>query len=330
MLCVLVTNTGSFDLVQREPRKPEPDEAMVRVSVTGVCRTDLKLIRNGHRDLILPCIPGEEVVGRVIQTGTQVTNFAPGDRVYIYPGQWCGKCHCCRNGAMNLCGDMRIMGFHRPGGFAEFVTVPAQSLIHIPESLPDDEAIFAEPLSCCLNALQLARLRPGESIGVWGAGPAGTLLVRAAAALGAKPFSVEPDPRRRELLATPLLSPGQKVHVCVVATGSTEAYREAIQSLLPRGRLVLFSGLPPAETRLPVDFNELHYREQTLVGAYGCAYQHGEQALRLLADKSIAIRDMVSHRMPLTGLARALDIVEQRAGMKILLYPNGDHDAGNG
>lgn len=99
-----------------------------------LCRTDLKIIRHGHRDLTLPRVPGEEVVGEVVPLGGD-SPIAVGDRVYVYPGVWCGVCPSCCRGAENLCRKMRIMGFHRDGGFAEYVAAPLQSLIPVPDGL---------------------------------------------------------------------------------------------------------------------------------------------------------------------------------------------------
>jgi L-iditol 2-dehydrogenase len=216
---------------------------------------------------------------------------------------------------------MQIMGFHRDGGFAEYVVAPAKSVIPVPEGLSADLAVFAEPLSCCLNALELARLGKGDTIGIWGAGPAGTLLARASGAMGARASSIEPDQRRREIAQGHPSSGSMKFDVCIVAVGSGRAYREALGALSPRGRLVVFSGLSPSEDDLPVSFNQLHYNEQTIVGAYGCSFRHGVQALQLIATGEVAVEDMISHRMPLSSLEEALQIVENRQGMKILLYP---------
>lgn len=216
---------------------------------------------------------------------------------------------------------MKIMGFHRDGGFAEYVMVAAKSVIAVPEGLKPEEAVFAEPLSCCLNALELSGIREGEAVGIWGAGPAGTLLHRASKALGAEPVSIEPDPVRRTLINGYESCPDSSFDVCIVAVGSKEAYVEAIGKLAPRGRLVVFSGLTPAEANLPVNFNQLHYLEQTVVGAYGCSYRHGLEALKHIASGSVPVKDMISHRMSLWDLERALLLVENRKCMKIHLYP---------
>jgi L-iditol 2-dehydrogenase len=164
MKCIQVETIGDFRILEVPMKKPADDEVTIKVTVTGLCRTDLKLIRQGHRDLTLPRIPGEEVVGTVFERGAGVDGVNVGDLVYVYPGIWCGHCRFCEDGAENLCPEMQIMGFHRDGGFAEYVTVPARSVIPVPEGLSPDAAVFAEPLSCCLNALELGRVGRGQSV----------------------------------------------------------------------------------------------------------------------------------------------------------------------
>jgi L-iditol 2-dehydrogenase len=321
MKAVLVHEIGSFVMSDIDVPKPATGNVLLHVNVAGLCRTDLKIIRVGHRDLVLPRVPGEEVVGTVCELGDDVTGLSVGQRVYIYPGTSCGQCRQCRAGAENLCRDMKIMGFHRHGGFAEYVVAPVKSLIPLPDTLMDEEAVFAEPLSCCLNALEMANLKPEETIGIWGGGPAGGLLCRASMALGARPFVIEPDKSRRDFLQAYSTPPDMAFDVCIVAVGSDEAYSQALTHLNMRGRLVIFSGLPPDRAGIKVDFNQLHYFEQTIVGAYGCSYRHSERALEYIKTGKIAVRDMVSHRISLWELEHALRLVEKRECMKILLYP---------
>ncbi len=321
MKAIMVERIGSFTITDVDEAPPKPDEVLLRVSVTGLCRTDLKLIRVGHRDLVLPRIPGEEVVGTIVAVGADVTGFSEGQRVYVYPGTSCGVCELCRKGAGNLCSSMEIMGFHRHGGFAEYVAAPAKSLIPIPQGLSDEEAVFAEPLSCCLNALELARIGAGESILIWGAGPAGRLIARAAQAKGARPVIIDPDESRASQAAGVTEAPEDLFDVCVVAVGSEDAYREALPRLGPRGRLVVFSGLAPDRVIIETDFNRLHYLEQTIVGAYGCSFRHGEEALARIASGAVPVKDLISHRMSLYDLEEALEMTANRRGMKIHLYP---------
>ena len=321
MRCVMVREIGSFGIEDVDTPRPGSGEVLIEVSVTGLCRTDLKIIRVGHRDLLLPRIPGEEVVGKIVELGPGTSEFAAGDNVYVYPGVWCQTCPPCKMDAQNLCDTMRIMGFHRDGGFAEYVVAPIQSLIRVPTSLGSDHAVFAEPLSCCLNALEISRVGKVDTLGVWGGGPAGILLARAARALGAEVVVIEPDLRRRQLAGGYEAAP-HGVDVAIVAVGSPQAYAEAANVLNPRGRLVSFSGLSTeGDAAVRVGLNQLHYLEQTVVGAYGCCYRHGVQALDMLAAGTVKVGDMISHRLPLWELNEGLRIVAEREGMKVLLYP---------
>lgn len=321
MKAIIIERIGAFAVKDA----PVPDigahDVLVRVAVTGLCRTDLKIVRSGHRDLVLPRIPGEEVVGIVERIGADVSRVTVGQRVYLYPGTTCGVCPACRRGAGNLCRSMQIMGFHRDGGFAEYVATPDASVIPIPDNLADDAAIFAEPLSCCLNGLERSGLQAGDTLGIWGSGPAGMLLRRAAETQGATVWMVDPDPRRRAFSGAEESPDPAGCDVAIVAVGSAGAYQQAIASLRPRGCLVFFSGLSPAEARQPFDINIAHYLEQRTAGAYGCTYAHSETAIRWLAEGRVRVDDLVSHRLPLADLDTGLGIVERRDGMKVLLYP---------
>jgi L-iditol 2-dehydrogenase len=172
-----------------------------------------------------------------------------------------------------------------------------------------------------LNALELGGIAPGRKVLIWGAGPAGTLLLRASRALGAEACCIEPDPRRRALVNGVEQPPNRQADLAVVAVGDRLAYEAALACLGPRGKLVLFSGLSPRDAALSINANQLHYLEQSVVGAYGCAKRHGEWALELIASGKVPVRDMISHDMPLAELERALELVATRAGMKILLRP---------
>ena len=202
------------------------------------------------------------------------------------------------------------------------MSVPVDSLIAIPDTCEFEHAVTAEPLSCCLNALELAQLKADETLGIWGGGPAGAFLSRAAQAIGAVATVFEPNSHRRSILgAEAHVQPQHEFDVAVVAVGSVDAYHEALSHLAPRGRLVLFSGLSPQDTLQSIDFNALHYHEQSLVGAYGCSYRHGQQAIDWISSGKVQVDDLISHRMPLSKLDAAIKLVRKQQCMKILLYP---------
>lgn len=124
MKAIVIEKIGMFHIVNTALPEPRKGEVLIKTAVTGLCRTDLKIIEVGHRDLILPRVPGEEVVGTICAVGSDVASEYLGQRVYVYPGTSCGICKACIQGAENLCHEMRIMGFHRDGGFAEYLVAP--------------------------------------------------------------------------------------------------------------------------------------------------------------------------------------------------------------
>ena len=324
MKCIKVHEIGNFSIESVSVPKAGPDDVCIQVEVTGLCRTDLKIIRQGHRDLTLPRIPGEEAVGIIIEKGKNVQNLSIGQLVYVYPGLWCETCERCQINAENMCIHMEIMGFHRDGGFAEYVNVPAKTVIPVPEGLNPDHAVFAEPLSCCLNALELAQISSNKRVGIWGAGPAGSLLHRAAKTFNARPVNIDPHTDRAQRINGYLTCPDILFDIAIVAVGDRNAYLSALKHLNPRGTLVIFSGLQKNDAIFEIDLNEIHYHETKIVGAYGCCFRHGKHALSLLSDKKVIVEDLISHQMPLEKLNDGLDIVEKKLGMKVLLYPKSN------
>ncbi|MCI5146087.1 MAG: hypothetical protein D3923_11295, partial [Candidatus Electrothrix sp. AR3] len=150
----------------------------------------------------------------------------------------------------------------------------------------------------------------------------GAFLSRAATAIGAQVTVIEPHEGRHAYHENVMRTPGADLFdVSIVAVGSVQAYREALAHLNPRGRLVVFSGLSKQEAGQMIDFNRMHYEEKTIVGAYGCSYRHGRQALEWIQSGKVPVSDLISHQMPLHELGRALELVRNRSGMKILLYP---------
>ena len=157
--------TGQKNLELQNSTKPEPREGfkLLKVQYCAVCRTDAKMWNEGHRDLVLPRVPGHEVVA--IDTA--------GKRFAVWPGINCGVCGYCLNGRENLCEHMKIIGFHNDGGFADYILAPQNSLISIPDRIPSPIACFAEPTGCALNAVDKLKLKPGDRLVIYGGGTLG-------------------------------------------------------------------------------------------------------------------------------------------------------------
>lgn len=288
-----------------------PGEVLLKVRTCALCRTDAKMWRQGHRDLILPRIPGHEVCGEVEgEDGLFV----------LWPGSACGECPDCASGKENLCPQMRISGFHRDGGLAEYIAVPRSSLIPVPPGRAPEIACLAEPLACTLNALEQVDLAPGERVLIYGAGPVGLLMGLAARTLGARPVLFEIDREKLSLsarfrsaakIAADEQLKGKEFDVAVNAAPALETLRDGLRRLRSGGRFCLFSGFSGQDAVDAQLLNEIHYRQLRCMGAYGCTRKQMQEALSLLhthaADVATLIQERISLELVEEAFSRILD-----------------------
>ncbi|MGH8867039.1 MAG: zinc-dependent alcohol dehydrogenase family protein [Actinomycetes bacterium] len=194
-------SAGPLVLVERAVPEPAPGELLVRVSVCGVCRTDLHLAEGDLPPRRPDVTPGHEVVGTVAATGLGTTRFATGDRVGIaWLRETCGVCRFCRRGAENLCPRSAYTGWDADGGYAEYALVPEAFAHALPEGWPDEQAA---PLLCAgiigYRALRRAALPPGGRLGIYGFGASAHLAAQVAMAEGAVVHVLTRSAEAREL-----------------------------------------------------------------------------------------------------------------------------------
>lgn len=289
-------------LAESPRRDPNPGEAVLKVTHCSVCRTDAKAWLMGHRDLALPRVLGHEVAG--IREGS-------GDRFVAWPGKACGVCSECCEGHENRCSRMSILGFHRDGGFAEYLSVPESALIPIPPSLPGHLACLAEPLACTLNALETAGFSPGKSVLIFGAGAVGLMMAMAVGAMGAVAFLSERDSVKfakseefRSTLGVRTFSGTMAlgVDIAVNAAPSLDTFAQGLKALKPGGCFCHFSAFVD-ESPVPLAcVNDIHYRELRVAGAYGCTRRQMGDALRLLDRHKDQAELLIEETIDLEGI----------------------------
>jgi propanol-preferring alcohol dehydrogenase len=195
--------------VEKKPLKlvdleiPEPREGQVRIKVTvcGVCHTDLHTVE-GDLDLPrLPIVPGHEIVGRIDKVGEGVSEDRLGERVgvpWLY--STCGRCEFCAEGRENLCPDARFTGYHENGGYAEYLVVPEDSAYPLPEGIADSQAA---PLMCGgvigYRALKLSGAKSGQILGLYGFGNSAHVTIQVARYIGIRVFVFSRTPANRKL-----------------------------------------------------------------------------------------------------------------------------------
>ncbi|RAO33977.1 L-iditol 2-dehydrogenase [Micromonospora saelicesensis] len=325
---------------------PGPTDVKIRVRACSTCGTDVKISRFGHHHIAPPRVMGHEIAGEIVKVGADVTGWQPGDRVQVIAAIPCGQCAECRRGRMTVCPNQVSMGYHFDGGFAEHMVVPhnvlaVDGLNRIPEGLSFAEASVAEPLACVLNGQNLAGVGEGDDVVVVGSGPIGCLHVRLARSRGAaRVFLVDLNRERLDLAANLVrpdaaicgaetdvvdavlkLTEGRGADVVITATAAGVAQEQAVQMTARQGRISFFGGLPKDKPVISLDSNLVHYRELTIVGANGSSPAHNKEALRLIANGSVPVADLITHRLPLDRALDAFGIVARGEAIKVTIEP---------
>jgi propanol-preferring alcohol dehydrogenase len=288
------------------------DEVLVRVSVCGVCRTDLHLADLELAPRAPEVVPGHEVVGRVVALGPEAGRFAVGDRVGIaWLRRTCGSCDACRLGRENLCRASQYTGWDCDGGFAEHAVVPAPFAYALPDSFSDEEAA---PLLCSgiigYRALRRSALPPGGRLGIYGFGASAHLTAQLAIAQGAEVHVLTRDPAAREL-ATELGAasvgpatgrPPVPLDAAILFAPVGDLVPTALAALEQGGTLAV-AGIHLSD--IPrLDYQQHLFRERTLTSVTANTRADGEELLRLAAR--VGVRPRVT-TYPFDQVDRALD-----------------------
>ena len=329
---------------------PEPSpaagEVKLRVRANSTCGTDVKITRSGHPRMVPPRVMGHEIAGEVVEVGDGVTGWSPGDRAQVIAAIPCGTCDFCRAGRMTVCPNQLSMGYDFDGGFAPYVIVPRQVLAvdglnRIPDNVGFAEASVSEPFACAINAQELIDTHDGDVVVVVGSGPIGCLHVLLARARGASQVYLVELSRDRLQLAADLVKPdaaicaadvdpveavlaqtgGRGVDVVITAAASGQAQEQALRMVAPGGRISFFGGLPKDRPTITLDSNVVHYKELTIKGANGSSPAHNKEALALIADGSVPIADLITHRLPLDQVMEGIEIVSNGTGIKVTIEP---------
>lgn len=332
-----VVYTGSRTLKVEPAHAAPPAEGHVTIDVayTGICGTDLHIYHGAMDSRVdMPAVVGHEMSGRVSRLGPGVSEWRVGDHVTVMPLVSCGQCPACRGGHSHICRDLVFLGIDATGSMQNSWTVPAHTLIRLPPDLPLDHAALVEPTAVAVHDVRRADLRGGERVLVVGGGPIGLLIGLVARRQGAQVLVAEPNAYRGSVAeqlglshADPVTgdladiidrwTDGAGVDVAFEVSGSASGVTAAVDSLIPRGRLVQVAIHP---TPREVDLHRFFWRELTLIGARLYSRDDFETAARLLADGEIPATALISRVEPLDGAERAFQALEAGGEvMKVLV-----------
>lgn len=291
-------------------------ELLVRIEASGICGSD---VMEWYRVKKAPIVLGHEIAGTVEAVGGGVTKFAAGDRVTVAHHVPCNTCRHCLAGNFSVCDTLRTTTFY-PGGFAEFVRVPAinvdRGVFKLPDSMSFEEGSFSEPLGCVVRALNAAGMKAGKSMLVIGSGMSGLLHIRLAKALGAG-FIAATDINQFRLRAAigsgadAALSAGEDVpaavlkkfgrlaDIVVICAPFDTAIGQGLKSVERGGAVIFFAPKEPGQT-YPMPLFDLWRDNITVINSYASPPGDTLAALDLIGSGRVAVTDLVTHRLPLS------------------------------
>lgn len=333
MRAAVLRAVGKIEVIEAEPPTCADDGVVIAVASCGVCGTDRSIYR-GEYPVVTPMILGHEFSGTVVEVGTRVSRFAPGDRVVVDPNMVDDTCFFCQRGEMHLCGGLNALGVQGPGGFAELCAVPERYAYSIPENVALVDAALVEPLACCVRGIDQAQVSTGDVVVILGAGPIGCLLIQLARLSGgATIVVVEPARARHEaarlagadVVCEPAESAdvvrsvrgGVGADVVIEASGSLVAAAASFD-LVRRGGTVLMFAVYPKDQTIPVSPYRINEDELRVVGSLNNPSTHA-RALELLATSRVNIEGMVTHRLGLEDLELAMNLDNFVAAGKITI-----------
>lgn len=333
------------DYVYERVEKPEcPDDGiLLKVINCGLCGSDLRTLKSGHNNVKLPAIIGHEIAGRVEHTGKSYKGiYRTGDDLVVAPVVYCGVCEFCENGTPQYCENIRELAQHFPGGFAEYMAIPADALRfgtiqRMPEGMEYAHAAISEPPSSVLHAQERLNVGIADTVVIIGAGPIGCLHICVARARGAKRIIIadmnekrlelaagfNPDEgintTKQELVETVLkLTRGMGAEVIITANPVGETQVQAIQMAKKAGRIALFGGLPHGNSKPGIDTNIIHYRGLTLIGTTTFAPRHQSHSLDLIKRGLIPAAKFITHRLPLSSFAEGVELAVKGEALKVV------------
>lgn len=325
-----------------DPPVPGPDEIILRVQACGICGTDLKIISGALPSHIisLPHIPGHEIAGEIVEVGSLVKNISPGDRGLAYLYTVCGDCEMCRRGNENVCFSVRRLGFELPGGFAEYVKMPAYNFCPFDPSLPVEKmAILTDAAATAYHTVKsVARLGLGETVLIVGYGGLGSHALQFCQLAGARTIVADRRDNALQMAAhsgadnilnsdtsEPLevireMTDGRGVDTVIEIVGSEDTLQWSLQSLKPRGQLALVGYDPSRPALLPTI--DMHYKEWTIAGVRHAVKQDLVEVISLVEEGKI--KPVVSATYPWEQANSVLERLKQQTevGRMVLKFDN--------
>ena len=316
-------------------------ELLMRVKASGICGSD---VMEWYRRDKVPLVLGHEVAGDVVSTGRGVKRFNEGDRIAATHHVPCNTCHYCLNDHHTACETLQKGTHFDPGGFAEYIRIPAinvdRGTFHIPDGVSYEDASFMEPLACVIRGQRSAGLKPGRSVIVIGCGIAGLLHISLAQKLGAGlVIAADTIPLRLDMarkLGANLVIPADENMVESIRQANDNRLADLViichgefidiaVKAVDKGGAILFFASAPEDDTIKATVNEIFWRtEVTLLSTYAGSPYDCSLALKMIKTGNIPVSQLISHRIKLAEIAHGFQAVSSpidHKTIKVIVEP---------
>jgi 2-desacetyl-2-hydroxyethyl bacteriochlorophyllide A dehydrogenase len=327
---VEVDKPGSWSVTEVPDPTPGPAEVVVKVSVCGLCGTDMHILDGELTSAVYPLIPGHELAGEVVAVGEKAEAVDVGDYVAVDPNLPCGRCHYCHIGRENLCANYSAVGVTQTGGFAEMVVVPETCAYRLPKDMPIELAGLVEPVSCAVHGLNRLPRAPGASYLIYGAGTMGLLMARLVRGAGAASVSVVDTNEDRLSFAADFgvdfakssadeLGRSEGFEVVIDATGVIAAINDGLTRVRTGGTYLQF-GVAAEDAEATFSPFYVYNREIDIIGSMAVHHSFGP-AIDVLAS-GVDLSPLVSDVLPLGRFDEAVELFRSGGARKIHIAPS--------
>jgi 2-desacetyl-2-hydroxyethyl bacteriochlorophyllide A dehydrogenase len=338
MKAIVLKGPNDFGMQEVENPVPSPDDVEIKVFMTGICGTDLSMVRGKSPSVTYPIIPGHECVGEILRAPAN-SKFKVGDRVTVFPAVGCGKCDACKTGRIPHCPEAKTVGVLRPGGyFAERIIAHHQRVFLLPKEMEDAVGAMVEPAAVAVHANRRAGVGKGTKVVVIGGGTIGLLHSQVARAYGASPLIIsEPIPERRALARKMgfelICNPKEDELVSFVRAnmgmpdvvfdivGNNKTLADSVEMLRPDGQLVLIA-LPHGEG-LAIPYRNVFQKELRVIGSRTYFLEDFPEAITLLRNQQVHVKPLLGKILPLGRFGEGVELLEKEPQkyLKILISP---------
>lgn len=320
-------------------KEPGPDDVLIKVQACGICGTDIHIYEGaeGSTKVTPPLVLGHEFSGVVEAAGRNITDIGIGDRVCVDPNIMCGKCYFCRKGQEHFCENHIGVGTTVDGAFAEYITICEKQVYKIPDNLTYEEVAMAEPISCCLNGIDLTGIKTGDTVLVIGGGTIGLIMLQLVVFSGAgSVILIEPVKWKRDLAgklgADIVINPFndniddvfednsirnvERVFECVGSVNTMEAALE----YAGRGASVMLFGLTPPSSEIRIRPYDI-FRKELKIGSSFINPYTVERSIKLLASGRVRVKDIITDEIGIDDIVKVFEDSTYRDKGKIIVKP---------